>query len=243
MVVTIRPVHYGVNQSFGWDDPEGAPPVTQTPWDPRRLTAVAADLPEGVTPPGTRGRILQAALKLFAEYGFHGASIRDIARVVGINSATLYAHYPGKEHLLAELIRLGHEELRHRLGEAYAGAGDDPAAQLAALVRAQVLVHTDHPLLALVANHELHALSPERAAPALALREEARQLLGAVLERGAASGAFDVGDVALTGIAIGSLGMRVANWFGPDQPYTREQVADAFVGFALRLVGSPLPRG
>ncbi len=217
--------------------------MTHIAWDPRRLTAVAADLPEGVTPPGTRGRILQAALKLFAEYGFFGASIRDIARAVGINSATLYAHYPSKEHLLAELIRLGHEELRQRLRQAYAEAGDDPAAQLAALVRAQVLVHTDYPLLALVANHELHALSPERAAPALELRAETRQLMLSVLDRGATAGAFDVADVALAGIAIGSLGMRVANWFGPDQPYTPEQVADAFVGFALRLVGSPLPHG
>lgn len=217
--------------------------MTQTSWEPRRLTAVAVELPDGVTPPGTRGRILHAALKLFAEYGFHGASIRDIAREVGINSATLYAHYPAKEHVLAELIRLGHEELRRRVVEAARVAGDEPAEQLAALVRAQVLVHTDYPLLALVANHELHALSPERAAPALALREEARRLLLAVLERGTAAGVFDVADVPLAGIAIGSLGMRVANWFGPDQPYTREQVADAFVGFALRLVGGPLPRG
>lgn len=217
--------------------------MAQTSWNPRRLAAVAVELPDGVTPPGTRGRILHAALRLFAEYGFHGASIRDIAREVGINSATLYAHYPAKEHVLAELTRLGHEELRRRLVEAAAVAGEDPVAQLAALVRAQVLVHTDYPLLALVANHELHALSPERAAPALELREEARRLLLAVLERGVATGAFDVTDVPLTGIAIGSLGMRVANWFGPDQPYTREQVADAFVGFALRLVGSPLPRG
>lgn len=217
--------------------------MTQTSWEPRRLTAVAVELPDGVTPPGTRGRILHAALKLFAEYGFHGASIRDIAREVGINSATLYAHYPAKEHVLAELIRLGHEELRRRVVEAARVAGDEPAEQLAALVRAQVLVHTDYPLLALVANHELHALSPERAAPALALREEARRLLLAVLERGTAAGVFDIADVPLAGIAIGSLGMRVANWFGPDQPYTREQVADAFVGFALRLVGGPLPRG
>ncbi|MGC1212821.1 MAG: TetR/AcrR family transcriptional regulator, partial [Micromonospora sp.] len=117
---------------------------TQTPWNPRRLTAVAVDLPEGVTPAGTRGRILHAALKLFAEYGFFGASIRDIAREVGINSATLYAHFPAKEHVLAELIQLGHEELRRRMRTAVAEAGPHPADQLGALVRAQVLVHTDY---------------------------------------------------------------------------------------------------
>mgnify|MGYP003580328672 CR=1 FL=1 len=35
-------------------------------WDPRRVVAVEPVLPEGVTPPGTRGRILHEALALFA---------------------------------------------------------------------------------------------------------------------------------------------------------------------------------
>lgn len=212
-------------------------------WDPRRLTAVAVNLPEGVTPPGTRGRILRSGLRLFAEYGFFGASIRDIAREVGINSATLYAHYPSKEHVLAELIQVGHDELHRRMRQAYAESPDDPAEQLAALVRAQVGVHTDYPLLALVANHELHALSPERAAPALALREQSRLMLLEVLTDGRDRGVFSIADTTLTGIAIGSMGVRIANWFGPDQAYTREQVADAFVGFALRLVGVAIEEG
>lgn len=251
-------MHYVVNQSFGWREREGelvasrgsvpmAPQegglVPSPSWNPRRLTAVDVALPGGVTRADTRGRILLAGLRLFAEYGFTGASIRDIAREVAINSATLYAHFPAKEHILAELIHIGHAELHLRIREAYAAAGSTPAEQLAALVRAQVLLHTDYPLLALVANHELHALSLERAAPALALREECRTLLLAVLTDGTEQGVFDIADVTLTGIAIGSLGMRVANWFGPDQPYTREQVADAFVGFALRLVGTPLEKG
>src|SRR6516165_1902246 len=99
-------------------------------WDPRRLNAVAVALPEGVTPPGTRGRILLGALKLFAEFGFHGTSIRDIAAEVGINSATLYSHYPSKEQVLADLVLIGHEELHRYLQEALLSAGTDPADQL-----------------------------------------------------------------------------------------------------------------
>src|SRR5215468_5624405 len=114
--------------------------------------AVEARLPEGVVPPGTPERILLSALRLFAEYGFYGTSIRDIAAGVGINSATLYAHYPSKAHILSELVRIGHEELHQRLQQALIDAGPEPADQLAALVRAQVLTHTDFPLLALVAN-------------------------------------------------------------------------------------------
>jgi AcrR family transcriptional regulator len=204
------------------------------------LLAVKPELPEGATPPGTRGRILHAALGLFAELGYHGTSIRDIARDVGINSATLYAHYPSKEDILAELIELGHSCLLARLGEALSNVGTSPADQLVALVRAQVLMHADYPLLAMVANTELHCLSAQRVGPALRMREQARNLLYGVLRRGVTSGHFVAdgsGDVILAGIAIGSMGIRVATWFGPDQPYNREQVADTFASYALRIVG------
>ena len=212
--------------------------VTELRWDPRRLNAVAVELPEGVTPEGTRGRILRSALRLFAEFGYAGTSIRDIAQGAGINSATLYAHYASKERVLAELVLIGHRELHERLQKSLIRAGAGPVEQLSALVRAHALIHTDYPLLALVANSELHALSPDVAAPALMLREQSRQLLLQVLVRGTAEGDFDVDDVALASIAIGSMGIRIANWFGPDQPFTREQVAQAHVTFARRIVGT-----
>jgi AcrR family transcriptional regulator len=208
-------------------------------WEPRRVVAMAAVLPDGVTPPGTRGRILQAGLELFAESGFAGASIRQIASVVGINSATLYAHYPSKGHVLAELVRIGHEEMRARLTEVADDTRDDSAArQLAALVRAHVLVHTDYPLLAVVTNSELHALDPELAAPSLRLREECRRLLADVLERGIKNGEFSIDDPLLAVTAIGGLGVQVAHWFGPGLNRSREQVADQYAQFALRIVGA-----
>ena len=208
------------------------------PWQPRRLAAVEVELPDGVTPPGTRGRILHAALALFSEYGFYGTSIRQIAAPVEINPATLYAHYPSKEHILAELVLIGHQELYTRLEEALAKAGADPASRLAALIREHSLVHAQYPLLAVVANTGLHALSGPRAAAPLALRARCRALLIAVLDEGGRSGAFSMADPALTGIALGGLGMQVAHWFGPEQPYSREQVADAYAVLALRMVGA-----
>lgn len=206
-------------------------------WQPRRLAAVAVELPEGVTPPGTRGKILRAALGLYSEYGFHGTSIRQIASQVGINPATLYAHYPSKERILAELVLLGHQELYDRLRVAVAEADCDPAARLAALVREHAMIHADYPLLAVVANTELHVLSAENAAAALELRALSRGFLADVLAEGARSGEFDLVDAGLTAIAIGGLGMQVAHWFAPGLPTTRQQVADTYVQLALRMVG------
>ncbi|MBR7827839.1 TetR family transcriptional regulator [Actinospica sp. MGRD01-02] len=212
-------------------------------WNPRRVAAVEAALPEGATPPGTRGRILHAGLALFAETGFAGTSIRAIAERVGINSATLYSHYPSKEQVLADLVLLGHRELADRLTSAAAALPGDAAAdaRLTALVRAHVRVHTDFPLLATVTNTELHALAPALAAPALELRAECRRMLIDILEHGVKDGVFAVPDLLLTATAIGAIGMHVASWFGPDQPFTGEQVADTYAALALRMAGIPEP--
>jgi AcrR family transcriptional regulator len=210
-------------------------------WEPRRVAAVAVALPDGVTPAGTRGRILEAALALYAELGFYGTSIRRIADRVGINSATLYAHYQSKEQVLAELVEVGHRELRDRLAAALDAVpqADGAAAQLAALVRAHVGVHVDYPLLAVVTNSELHVLSPQHAAPSLELRADCRRMLLDVLARGVEDAEFAVPDLVLAATAIGAMGMHVAQWFGPDQPYSGEQIAETYAGLALRIAGVP----
>ncbi|WP_344662012.1 hypothetical protein [Catenulispora subtropica] len=69
------------------------------------------------------------------------------------------------------------------------------------------------------------------------MRGEARRLLFQALHDGAEAGVFALDDVILTGTAIAAIGMRVAAWFGPDQPYTREQVADHHARLALRMLG------
>ncbi len=207
-------------------------------WQPHRVAAVPVALPEGVTPAGTRGRILEAALALYAETGFHGTSIRRIADRVGVNSATLYAHYPSKEHVLAELVLIGHRELHTRLTGAVRQADGTASAQLAALVRAHVLAHAQYPLLAVVLNNELHALSPARIAPAMELRTACRGLLHDILAQGVADGEFSVPDPALAATAIAGMDMQVAQWFGPEQPYPAAVVADHYARFALRIVGA-----
>jgi AcrR family transcriptional regulator len=223
------------------DDPRVTDPAAIIGWQPRRLAAVAVELPEGVTPPGTRGRILRAALALYSEYGFYGTSVRQIASQVGINPATLYAHYPSKEQILAELVLLGHSELHDRLRTALAAAGADPAARLAALVSEHVRFHADYPLLALVANTELHVLSADNAVTALELRARCRDFLADVLADGARSGQFRMVDPVLTAISIGSMNMQIAHWFAPGIPYTGDEVADIYVQLALRMVGDNNP--
>jgi AcrR family transcriptional regulator len=53
---------------------------------------------------GGREAILKAAVRLFAEKGYTGASTREICQAAGITKPVLYYHFRGKEHLYQELI-------------------------------------------------------------------------------------------------------------------------------------------
>lgn len=57
-----------------------------------------------VTPPDRRARVLEAARETFAERGFAGARMEDVAARVGISRSALYAQFDGKEALFRALV-------------------------------------------------------------------------------------------------------------------------------------------
>jgi AcrR family transcriptional regulator len=208
-----------------------------SPPEAARLLSDQPALP-GTPPPGTAGRILEVGLELFARRGYHGTSIRDLGDALGLKAANLYDHFPSKEHLLAELVRLGHEEHLRGLRTALVDAGSGPLEQLQALVRAHVRMHAEYAMLAVVANNELHALSADLAAPALALRRQAEGLLIDVVRRGVERGVFETPDALLTAAAIGGMGMRVAHWFRPDSGLSIDHLCEVYAELAARMMGA-----
>jgi AcrR family transcriptional regulator len=56
---------------------------------------------------GRRRELTREAAKLFAQKGYHGTSIGDIAEALGVQKGSLYAHIASKEDLLYETMREG----------------------------------------------------------------------------------------------------------------------------------------
>lgn len=55
----------------------------------------------------TRGRILQAAQRLFAAKGFEGTTTRDLAQTAGVAEGTLFRHFANKKAILVEVATSG----------------------------------------------------------------------------------------------------------------------------------------
>ena len=122
------------------------------------------------------------------------------------------------------------------------GSGADPRDRLAALVRAHVRAHADYPMLAVVANNEMHALSPPAAASAVAVRRQSEALLMEVLAMGHQHGVFDLVHLEATAAAIGGMGTRAASWDpAPEAGLTSSQPADMYASLALRMAGARQP--
>ena len=78
----------------------------------------------------TRDRLLDSAEKLFAERGFHSASVREITREAGCNIASVNYHFGGKSNLYREVFLRRLRDLRQRrLAGIEALRGDRPSLE------------------------------------------------------------------------------------------------------------------
>lgn len=90
----------------------------------------------------TKDRIKQEALKLFVQHGVDGVSVRDIAKQVGMSAPNLYAHYKGRDELVADLFQSGYASYGDRLKGAADRASDFPA-RLEAMIRLICRLHDE----------------------------------------------------------------------------------------------------
>src|SRR5579862_3060741 len=79
-------------------------------------------------------RILDSAARQFANFGYNGVSIRDIAAHAGLNEVTIYRHYPRKRDLYIAVMGAELQQVK---------LGGDLLAQIAGARDAKmVLTHT-----------------------------------------------------------------------------------------------------
>lgn len=95
--------------------------------------------PENADGQRTRQAILDAALDLFAEKGFFGTSLRDVASAVGVRESALYNYFAGKDALFDALLAAQ----QHSKAERLAPLADAPITDGRALLERLALSTLD----------------------------------------------------------------------------------------------------
>ncbi|NUR30603.1 MAG: TetR family transcriptional regulator [Catenulispora sp.] len=79
--------------------------------------------------PTRREQLTAIAATLFARDGYHNVTVGDIAAAAGLSGPAIYRHFPGKQAILAEVVRSGFDEMARAvaadLAGEWEGAGGD----------------------------------------------------------------------------------------------------------------------
>ena len=79
--------------------------------------------------PERRQQLIEAAVRVFADRGFRGATTREIAVAAGVTEAVIFPHFPAKDALYAAILeqkcRDGQTDFGIAGMQSAAEAGDD----------------------------------------------------------------------------------------------------------------------
>jgi AcrR family transcriptional regulator len=180
-------------------------------------------------------RLMDAALDAFADKGFHATSTRDIAARADMSPAGVYVHFASKQDLLFQICQRGHA-LALEIVTSARDSAQTPPGQLVAIVSAFARWHAEQFRTARIVQYEFPHLTSEHRDEILAVRKRIDAVVSDVLLAGVASGDFDVPDLAMTTLALQSLTIDVARWYGPGVRRTPQAIGTAYGDLALRLV-------
>lgn len=195
---------------------------------------------EGDAGYGTKSRILDTAITLFAERGFEACTMRDLAAAVGIRAPAIYNHYPSKDKVLAAAMK-------HILGQFFrellSPLGDEPVdGWLESIVRGHILFQLEHPRHASANDALMGAPGIDRVLPKadferlVGAQRHYIELIQALVELHARG--LDRSDALMAAFSIAATGDRVASWFDPEGPLTAEQVAERSWALVERMLGT-----
>jgi TetR/AcrR family transcriptional regulator, cholesterol catabolism regulator len=179
-----------------------------------------------------RAELTREAARLFAERGYHGTSIGDLAKAMGVQKGSLYAHIDSKQDLLFEAMRDGANAFHAALDEIPDDLKVTERIRLA--LRAHLRVVTEQIDVATVFVREWRYLEGERAQEFLAERRRYEKRFRVLFREGRELGELrtDLDDQAAVLLVLSA-----ANWAYTWLPRDADtdELADRF--FAILLDG------
>jgi AcrR family transcriptional regulator len=186
--------------------------------------------------------ILDAAARVFAERGYHGASTQDIADLLGIRQASLYYYFRSKEIALEKVCMQGVGGFFETAQAIAAGPGT-PREKLAGLIRAHIaplLDRSDFVRVFLTQRQFLPNVSRRRIGK---WSRGIEKIFETVLRQGMRKGDFrSNADPRLAALAILGMANAVSGWYRKENA-SIERIGSEFVALALEGLAPRAKRG
>lgn len=196
-----------------------------------------------VTTRNTREDIVAAAGRMFADKGYHGTSMRDLGRELGLLGSSLYSHIDSKEDLLVEVVDQG--ALLFLDASEQAMAGDGGAEQkLQALIAGHVDVVLDHLDVVRTYLNEARMLDGSQRTRVVSARDHYEGRFREVFNQGIEEGVFrpDL-DPKIASIFILSVLNAIERWYRPSGSLDRRQLVEKLSQLATSGIQSAASGG
>jgi AcrR family transcriptional regulator len=191
-----------------------------------------------VTKPATRDKILQAALEVFAEKGYHRALVDDIVRTSRTSKGAVYHHFPNKEALFLALV----DEFSARLAEAMAtgiAGAHGGLGKVQAALTAGLETFARHRDLARILLLESVSLGPAYQSKRLEVHGRFASLIQAYLDDAVAEGSIPALDTRVATLAwLGAVNEVVIQWLYSGRPDLMTEAVPALTPLLLRSIGA-----
>jgi AcrR family transcriptional regulator len=188
-----------------------------------------------------RTLIASTALKAFSELGYHGVSIRDIARAADVSLSALYHYYPSKQDLLYALLQNGIDDYYVICRRALEAAGEDPVARFDALVAATIEYRAHHKIESNLMLSELRNLDEELQEQLRSPQEDATVNLTKIIEAGISAGVFTTPYPDDARRAVLAMCNAIARWYEPNGSVPLDELIVRYQHLARVLVGYVAP--
>ena len=175
-----------------------------------------------------REEILDIAIDVIFEHGYHKTSIRDISDKLGLTKAAIYYHFSNKEEILFNIIDQVQKELSY-IFKSSISQDKDPIENLRNLIANHILYMKSHRKAVKVLLEDKKFLSGEQYKLTRDKETAIFYLFRSYIEEMQRQGKLS--DFDATAATFGIFGMinSLYHWYSPDKKLTIEQIADQFI--------------
>lgn len=175
-----------------------------------------------------REEILDVAMKLFAEKGYHNTTLDEVAEALGITKAALYYYVRNKGEIIRAIMNRSIERMNKAI--ALGESNMSPQARLHEFIRYHVIFAAENKEDARILFEQMNVL-PKMTGESIKRKQKMDdRALQKILQEGVEEGSFTISDVKMASYAILGLCNWTYHWYKPDGRLTPEQIAKICIG-------------